>query len=257
MTDRRQSGSGQSRREGRATSGIPTINPIATVPGLLYWWQVPASGSPLMTLNGGNLSAITERVAGAANMAEGTAAQQPLYVANGGPNDKPYLSLQDSARNIGATVVIGAAHRVGMFAVARQASSGVPSTVVASARAGAGGNRYIMSLDGSSRYRFECTFTGGTQAINATTSPANNGAWRIRAILPLAAAAASQIDRVDTNPTFTGTDTVQSITSVHFGFENAIVCAGDAASIMMVDLTVNSAVAIPAVYAYYAAEYGL
>lgn len=209
---------------------------------LLHFWRVRPD---TVTLNGGNISAISA-LAGSADMAEATTAQQPLYHADGGPSGQPYLELQDSARNIGAAISVAAGHRVGMFAVV--ANGGV-NTVAASSS-----TVYQISAHSAGQFRHSVGFSGGVQAVNAT-SPAGDSDWHVRAIIPAAAGALSQIDGATTTPNFTGTDTVGALSSVHFGFLNAIVCGGKGACIIMVDDVDAAKAAL--VYAYVNARYGL
>lgn len=215
---------------------------------LIHWWE-PRDNT--VTLNGGNISAITA-LAGAANMSEATAAQQPLYVASGGPNNRPYLSLQDAARNIGATVSIGAANRAGMFAVV--ASDWVSAQIITASANGGGAGYEIGNEATTGRFRSSMRFTGAAQTINHTV-PATHNNWRIHALLPYAAGAESQIDRAVTIADFTGTDTMVAITNIHFGFVNAIVCGGRAANIIIVNDVDAAKAAI--VYDYYADRFAL
>lgn len=59
-----------------------------------------------LTYDGGNrISAWNDKSAAAVHYTQGTAGDKPLYVATGGPNSLPYVSLDSSTRHLDSTLV--------------------------------------------------------------------------------------------------------------------------------------------------------
>lgn len=196
---------------------------VALGANLLYFWQPDAN---TVTLNAGNVSSMTERVAGVANMANATGAQQPAYSATGGPNNKPYITMQDTARRLTSTISIGAAHRSGVYAVLRMPNTGALATGV---EIGASNDIRLGVTSASTQYHHRIEFTGGDQALNLTVPVFSAAAWHLHAVRPLATGALSQIDGSSTTPNTTGTDTFKAWTVANIGSIGGTLGAGDVA----------------------------
>ena len=228
-------------------ASAPSLDDLGAA--LLYHWEVPASSSPLITLNAGNVSQLNDRV-GSAHMIQGTAAVQPQYNSSGGPNDAPYITLQAVGRFLAATISIAAANRAGLYVVARQVAGAATRTLATTAAGGTLGHRVRHAL--SNQFSHVARFTGGEQVVTATT-PAFDTNWHLCAIRPLASGALAQVDGVTTSPNFTGTDTMIALDTARIG--DASTAAGDLASMVIVDNPTDDLDTI--VRAYVASVYGL
>lgn len=181
---------------------------------LLYHWEVPASGSPLITLDGStNASQLNDRV-GSAHCVQATAANRPAHHATGGPNNKPYLELQSTGRVMIATISVADANRAGLYVVGSFPGSGATRNL-ARASGSAGGTLVLQETAGPV-FRAVGVFTGSSEAINVTV-PAHDTAFHLFAIRPLATGWLNQIDGSTTTPDFVTSATVRDLTSFSIG----------------------------------------
>lgn len=226
--------------------GTPSLAALGA--DLLHHWEVPAADSPLITLNGSNVSQLNDRVGGI-HAVQAVAGNQPAYVANGGPNNQPYINLQDGTRGLVARILpIGAANRTGMYAVFAAGTQFHAIRITQDAVAGI--EPYFVNL---TAFHSRTEFTGGSQDV-AVVTPAWNTAWHLHAMRPLATGALSQIDGVTTNPTHTGSDTLKAMNQADIG-SVAGNANGNVAMLILVSDPTASKDAI--VKAYVRARYGL
>lgn len=247
MRGRRFAGAGLMRRGGREPGGAsmsagggPSLSALGA--DLLHWWEVPVSSSPLITLNGGNVSQLNDRVSsGAAHMVQATAINQPLYEATGGPRGEPCTSAQDVARFMEATFAIGAGNRAGVYAVYQQAAV-ASRTTINSTPVG-----IFRNVNDTTGY---LTFTGGPQNSVKNGVDAN---WHLHSLLPFATGAHAQHDGINVDTDFTGSDTVVAYTQL-FWFHNGTAGGKLACVIIVQDIT---AAKDAIVKQYVRARYGL
>ncbi len=187
-----------------------------------------------VTLNAGNLSQINESWGGARHLIQATAANQPAWVTSGGPNNRPYINLQDTGRFMLATALpsIPDANRVGMYMVGAVAGSSGVQRVLAESLNAANGAVQSFQENTSNRFAFQGTiFTGGAQTLSIT-SPARDTAWHLFAIRPLDTGALGQIDGATVTPNYAGSDTLDDQTQMRVGRNT--VSAGRVALVMLV-----------------------
>jgi hypothetical protein len=80
----------------------------------LEWWF--SSEATYITLNGADVSQWSDRSGNGRHLLQATAADQPLYVASGGPNNAPYVEFDGVSEYLRGTWVL--AQPVHVFAVA-------------------------------------------------------------------------------------------------------------------------------------------
>lgn len=148
-----------------------------------------------VTLNGANLSGLADSW-GSAPMSQGTAANQPPLVVNGGPNNRPYAHLADATDGLttGNVLAIAADHRVGWYAVMASNALATEQWMVRITDAAAAVNAGYDSL-----HRRHSRHVGGN-VVATVTSPAQDLRWHLHALRPLATGALYQIDGVTTSP---------------------------------------------------------
>lgn len=221
---------------------------------LLYWWEVPASDSPLITLNGSNVSQLNDRVA-SAHMVQATAGNQPAYHSSGaGPNSLPYIELQGTTRNMLATISIGAANRAGLYVV-QSVPSAAADRVAFSLRSGGGATTAVAVWGASplaTHYFYSIAFTGGVQT-SEVTAPLADTSYHLAVVRPLASGALAAVDEVSLAPAVTGTDTLGAMDTAQIG--HATVARGN----FRMALIVNNPTAAKheAVLSYVRAREGL
>lgn len=169
---------------------------LGSISGLVYAWEVNAAS---VTLASGLTSAVAD-AAGNADMVQATAVNRPLYVASGGPNDQAYLSLQDAARFMAATVAQPAGSRLAIYAVVASAA-GAGDQARASE---AGADRLIFGDDGAA-FNTLREHTGGTESATLT-SPARDTAWHVRVLRAPDTGAVLTFDDTVTVPAFGDTE---------------------------------------------------
>jgi hypothetical protein len=240
--------------EGAFTFETPLIDLVAELGStLLYMWQVPASGDARITIDGSNnVSQLNEWKAGSANFTQSTAGNRPAYHATGGPNNAPYIELQDTARWLRATISISAANRTGLYIM--QALPNVAATRFCAGLCDGTSNPILRPYTDGSKFRGYANFTGGAQDP-LVTSPTLNTSWHLFAQRPLASGALYQIDGVTTTPDLTGTDTLTAISRALIGRDAATFSGGSVA--MMVAVSDASADVDDLIRAYIAQEYAL
>lgn len=221
---------------------------------LKHFWQPDAAR---VTLSGANVATMND-VAGAAPMALSVGA--PIWVANGGPNNRPYIHLStDSSLLHAPGVGIADGNRVGMYVVGGF-EAGVGTQVLACTRYTDGVFPSAGTINLSARRtnagacHGTCLFTGGTQSAVAAVAP--DGPWHAFALRPLSAGASFQFDGLATSTPFTGSDTAQRHETCHIGHDQ-LFAGGKVACVLLVDLTTDAAAKDAAINAYFTAHFGL
>lgn len=201
-------------RRANSASGVASLESRLGA-ALIHQWEVPESDSPLITLNGSNVSQLNDRKTGStAHEEQATAGNQPAHFDSGGLGGRPYIQLQDSNRFLSAPINVSAGHRVALYVVMQPTWGSLSHAVSLECRGP--GAVYYMSTYNTPRHRMYCAFTGGAQDPNIT-SPAYAASWRLFAMRPLATGARCEIDNALTTPAYTGSDTVGALTTANIG----------------------------------------
>lgn len=175
-------------------SGSPVFDVAAALGAdLLNWWEPTID---VVTFNGPNVSAIADRGAAPHDMSQATAANQPLWVASGGPNNRPYVQTNDTSDGLTTGSVLGlvSGHRTGWYAVIANTQTAAEQWAVRITNAAAGVRAGYHAL-----HSRQHGFVGGSTSATIT-SPANNTAWHLHAFRPLDTGALYQIDGVTSSP---------------------------------------------------------
>lgn len=197
------------------SAAVPTLDGIAA--SLVYHWQVDDTH---VTLNGGNVSQLDERVAGVADAVQATAGNQPAYTTAGGPNALDCITMQDTARNMIATISVAAGNRHGIYIVSSvpAANGRIPTTFVT----GTGADTLLgIRSGGSVAFEGQCAFTT-TPQVSVLTVPAHDVLWHLHALRPLASGAVYEIDGAPVTTDFTGSDTVRQYAQFFLGYPAAV-----------------------------------
>lgn len=218
---------------------------------LKHFWQ-PNVGEVI--LSGSDVATLFDAVGGAILT---TNTGNPVWQATGGPGGQACVNLSTTSTLMVADgISFAAGNRIGMYVVGQNLGT-VADRILVAARAtdGTGGSaRLIIGQSSTGKYRNFCAFTGGSQDVFSTVAADAN--WHLFATRPLSAGASIRRDGVESSPTFTGTDTVGALESLHFGqgFGSA---AGKIAMALLVDLSTNAVALDAAIRAYVSATFGL
>lgn len=265
--NRRGSGYGGARREIRGGIGAGGVDldaaflaEMSAAGGTLHHWWETRSG--LITFNGSNIARnhdvretnfVTPTLA---YLDQATAASQPAWVNDGsGPNSVAYANLQDTARNLAATVSFGANHRTGIYAVVKHGTN-------------AAADRYTMALTTAvapvvidySRnaaspqgLKLFADFNAGTD-INGRIDD-YNGSWLLWALRPLQTGAVTQINGANTANQPSNTNGLVAATKYSLGY--ALGAASDGAVAAIILTSEPTAAVDTAIKNYVAARFGL
>lgn len=187
-------------------------------PALRYQYQVPASDSPLITIDGSDtVEQLNDWVSGSTtHMVQATAASRPQYGATAGLNGRPGITIHSRARFLSAAISVAAGNRVALYAGVK-APLDAFNHVHVNVRGPSPGTIYYLATDPStSEHRMLCAFSGGSQNLLIGT-PAPGSTHRVFAIRPAASGAVAEIDNAPTSPNYTGTDTVAEMNLLAFG----------------------------------------
>jgi hypothetical protein len=223
---------------------------------LATYWEVPDASSPLITLNGGNVAQLNDRI-GTAHAVQDNPANRPAYVATGGPNNAPYINIQDVARKLTADTTgstgHGAGNRVGYYIVAKAGPDNLTQIVhITDSGPSAGIHSLRRHVD---KFFQQMTDNAGVGETLEMTVPALDQAWHLFACRPLATGWLSQIDGATTTPNFTKSETLLSIQRMTIGRYAADSGQGSVAAVIgVVDPT---AAKDALVKEYVSARYGL
>lgn len=237
MRGRRFAGAGLMRRGGREPAGgglvfgawigqtAAGLNAIEGGSALHAW--VPEFA--VTTFNGSNVSAIKDQW-GAADMAQGTAANQPPWLATGGPHGRPTINLgSTTSRFLTATLPgYAAGNRVCIYAVTKQAlGDGAQAYLDTPADA-------IGFYTGAANFALFVDYDVGASFNAEFSAPTFDTNWHIHALRPLASGSLSQIDGANTTDNPVG-DGLVEINRAIIGSQYALFCGGRVAGLFLVN----------------------
>lgn len=199
---------------------VPSLAALGT--DLLRHWEVPAASSPLITLNGGNVSQLDDRV-GTGHLVQANASLQPAYSASGGPNDAPYINIQDAARRLGTIASLGhaAGKRLGIYCVIATSGGATTETVwgVTTDADPFAGSPVCSAYQASSARGVNAKPNGAAQQnLFPITSPTLTSAWQVVSVEFLAAGMLCRIDGSSTTPNYTGSAAADTALSARIGY---------------------------------------
>lgn len=240
MRGRRFAEAGLMRRGGREPAGrglvfgawigqtAAGLNAIEGGSALHAW--VPEFA--VTTFNGANISAIKDQW-GAADMTQGTAANQPPWLATGGAGGRPAVDLgSQTNRSLVATPgPYATGNRVSIYCVCKSVGTGGGSSSYF--WPAAGGDTVGFYAD-TSAFKMFIDFDVGTSFNGALDSPAFDTNWHIRALRPLASGSLSQFGGVTTTPNPAG-DGLAEIGNAAFGSPYALNNGGIVAGLFLVN----------------------
>lgn len=152
---------GRNNRRGTGTAGGASPLTILGSSPILQWAR---ADTQYVTRDGSNRISAWTVISGSGNYAQATGANQPLYVAAGGPNNRPYVSVDSNVRNMDSTLALAAPGTTPTTIWGVMRHSGYVS-----------GRRFLDGAAGAATHVFLQSGASPQCAINNTTTVNTNG----------------------------------------------------------------------------------